>query len=935
MKIRNWMMSLTTVFLGVVVMALIAGGAWPVLAQDGEQGENAEQLTHQVFVPLISSAGQDTQVADTAAAQVVTSDQFEALRHKVSQTGSVMVIVGLASRGGFLPEGDLSSPAAITDQRGAIAQAQQALLSSLAQHKVNAYATYQTVPAIAMKVDAAGLRALRNSLLVTSLKEDIPDAPTLASSTAVIGAPTAWAAGYEGAGQTVAILDTGIDGDHPFFGSRIVAQACFSSAGGTIGVTLCPNGNASQTGSGAAEAQITACNNGSLCKHGSHVAGIAAGDGASFDGVARKTNIIAIQVFTRLNSASDCSPFPAPCVLSYPSDRIAGLDYINATLSANYNVAAANISIGSGNYTNQAQCDADNASEKTAIDNLRSKNIATVIASGNNDLVNGISAPACISTAVAVGATTDADAVASFSNMHAMVDLLAPGVSIDSSIPGGGFDNLQGTSMAAPHVAGAWAILKAVNPVASVSTILSTLQSTGLNVTDTRSGGTVTKPRIRLDQAIIPQVPPAATLISPHGSISDTTPELKWNKVSSSTWYYLWVSDASGNVYAQWYTAATLGCSTASSTVCSITLNMNPGTYRWWVQTWNSTGYGPWSSFLTFTVTSLGATTLVAPSGNISDNTPTFSWQKVSGATWYYLWVNNSSGNIYKQWYPSSSVCGSTTCSVTPISISPGSHRWWVQTYGSGVYGPWSSSLTFTLLNNNPGTVTLYAPSGATTDTTPTFTWSRDSNATWYQIWVSNSAGTKLFSQWYTSAQAGCSSASSTVCFITPGTVSNSSYIFWVQTYGNGLYGPWSAPSYFQVVTVSTQVTEEGMENAMASTTLDDAQAVQQFQILDTDIVAGDTSGMPADTTSPFDATAAAANELDIVEISAPADPFAAITVEMPAGEMAEAPDAASYRSIEMTAPTTENTPPPGTEADNLDGETLDKNLYLPTITNN
>lgn len=69
------------------------------------------------------------------------------------------------------------------------------------------------------------------------------------------------------------------------------------------------------------------------------------------------------------------------------------------------------------------------------------------------------------------------------------LSLLAPGESINSSVPGGGFAFFNGTSMAAPHVAGAWALLKQQTPSASVNTLLSNLQSTGLGVTDTRVAG--------------------------------------------------------------------------------------------------------------------------------------------------------------------------------------------------------------------------------------------------------------------------------------------------------------------------------------------------------------------------------------------------------------------------------------------------------------
>src|SRR5207302_4231107 len=69
-------------------------------------------------------------------------------------------------------------------------------------------------------------------------------------------------------------------------------------------------------------------------------------------------------------------------------------------------------------------------------------------------------------------------------------------------VPRGGFTYLSGTSMATPHVVGAWAVLKQATPGASVSAILGALQETGMPITDTRPGGTVTWPRIRIAAAL-------------------------------------------------------------------------------------------------------------------------------------------------------------------------------------------------------------------------------------------------------------------------------------------------------------------------------------------------------------------------------------------------------------------------------------------------
>ena len=414
-----------------------------------------------------------------------------ALAAKADAAGTVRIIVGLDLE--FTPEGALRSPQAVSDQRLRIGRAQDEVLTGLAGLGAELIASYDFIPFMALAVDATALRSVAALPEVRSIEEDIAVPPSMASSNPVIGSPNAWAAGFTGSGQTVAVLDTGVDKTHPFFSTsdKVVSEACYSTtlASGAA-ASVCPGGsNSTAPGSGVnCPLEIGGCS------HGTHVAGTVAGDdlvGPDF-GVARGASIIAIQVFSYFE---DCS-----CVKSYGSDQILGLQRV-ADLAGSFDIAAVNMSLGGGQY--DANCDADRPSIKAAIDSLRALNIATVIAAGNAGFTDSMGAPACISTAVSVGATDDADNVAGFSNIAPFISLLAPGVAIDSSLPGGDVGTMGGTSMAAPHVAGAWAILRQKAPSLSVADTLAALRSTGTLVDDLRSGGIETDmPRINVDLAL-------------------------------------------------------------------------------------------------------------------------------------------------------------------------------------------------------------------------------------------------------------------------------------------------------------------------------------------------------------------------------------------------------------------------------------------------
>jgi hypothetical protein len=304
--------------------------------------------------------------------------------------------------------------------------------------------------------------------------------------------------------------------------------------------------------------------------------------------------------------------------------------------------------------------------------------------------------------------------------------------------------------------------------------------------------------------------PPKAVLISPSGAISLNPPTYKWNAVPNASYYYLWVSDSADSEKIKiWYKAAEAGCTSGTGT-CSATpsTTIAAGTATWWIQTWNQAGYGPWSDGMSFAVGASipGKATLLSPSGSTQSATPTYTWNAVPSATWYYLWVNDSTttpGKV-KQWYAASEAgCGAGTgnCSVLPsTALAAGAAEWWIQTWNEAGYGPWSDGMRFTVTSAGPpGKATLIAPTGTITNSTPTYSWNAVAGSTWYLLWVNDATVSGKINTWYTAEQAGCGAASG-ICTIKPDiALSNGAAQWWIQTWNASGYGPWSDGMAFVV----------------------------------------------------------------------------------------------------------------------------------------
>ncbi|MFD8009402.1 S8 family serine peptidase [Streptomyces sp. NPDC059762] len=245
-----------------------------------------------------------------------------------------------------------------------------------------------------------------------------------------VRAPEAWAAGYDGTGTKVAVLDTGADADHPDLQGRIVASENF-------------------TDSDSAD---------DFQGHGTHtistVGGSGAASGGKRKGIAPGAGLLNGKVLNDYGSGAT-------------SWIIAGMEW----------AVAQGADVVSMSLGNPSETDCDDPMSAAAEELAQSEGTLFVVAAGNSGpSLNSVSSPGCAPSVLTVGATDRDDSTAWFSSRSPMAneahtlkpEIAAPGVDISAAAAGGrgvyAYQAMSGTSMATPHVAGAAAILKQRHP---------------------------------------------------------------------------------------------------------------------------------------------------------------------------------------------------------------------------------------------------------------------------------------------------------------------------------------------------------------------------------------------------------------------------------------------------------------------------------------
>ncbi|MFH1637270.1 MAG: S8 family serine peptidase [Candidatus Woesearchaeota archaeon] len=328
---------------------------------------------------------------------------------------------------------------------------------------------------LAAEVDASSLEYIRSLPDVKAVYYDRPVQAFLDSSIPHINGYRTQAiqvngVNITGAGQTVCVLDTGINYSHADFGgcsrtSNISDGSCAVVVGGYDYV----NDDADPYD-----------DNG----HGSHVSGIIASQDSTYKGIAPGARIVSMKV---LNAAGGGSA----------SDIISAVQWCVNRRDV-FNISMISMSLGSLNSKFNYHCnDLNDAPERTAIEDAVSKNISVFISAGNEDYTDGISTPACIESAISVGNANDADTLTD--NRGVILDLIAPGVGITATDYDGTHVSFGGTSMSAPHASGLAALIQQYSLLRANRSLNSTelkhkMRFNGFNIYD--SGNYMTFPRI-------------------------------------------------------------------------------------------------------------------------------------------------------------------------------------------------------------------------------------------------------------------------------------------------------------------------------------------------------------------------------------------------------------------------------------------------------
>ena len=546
-----------------------------------------------------------------------------------------------------------------------------------------------------------------------------------------------------GTGETVCIVDTGINSSHSDLTNNIMAEYCYCSNSEGASANCCPNGLSTQN--------LSTDNHG----HGTHVSGIVAANGG-IKGIAPGSKIVLIKA---LNSSGS----------GYYSDIKLGMQWCinNATI---FNISVISLSLGSGLYADYCPDDYLAATINSAI----AKNISVVIATGNDYSATSISSPACVPNATAIGASTKADGIASYSNRNNITDLFAPGSSINSTSVSGRYTIASGTSMATPHAAAAFALVRQFfrlqsGRILTPQEIQNALNNTGKVIYDSSTG--LNFSRIDIFSAInyLDNQLPNVTLLTPSDnalSASNLTLRCNATDIMGIKNITLKIWDIENNIYYN-STNSTSGIFTDYS----VNATLPGGIYKWNCLAYDLNSNPAYaSSNFTIYVGNLSVS-LTSPSNAAITNKSSINFPCLSQTNSYFTLANVT----FYLWNSSDSLINATAQNISGISnsttfeinlSSEGDYRWNCLAFtNNSNYSFAESNYTITY---NLITLTIVSKSQSATITAATINWTTNEQANYtlkYGTTFALSTGTKSSSNLTTSHQETISGLTSSTTY--------------------------------------------------------------------------------------------------------------------------------------------------------------------------
>jgi len=539
-----------------------------------------------------------------------------------------------------------------------------------------------------------------------------------------ISAPEAWSTTTGSAAVVVASIDTGVAYDHPDLAANmwrnpgeIPANGIDDDGNGYIDDVY---GMAAYSGSGDPY---------DIDGHGTHTSGTMAAvgnNGVGVTGVAWQARVMALQSF-------------APDGYIWDDDAITSLDYVvHEKLDYGVNVVAINASWGGAGYDSLLRSAINAAGAAGIVFCTSAGNGGDDDIGDNNDVTPQYPSSYDCSNIISVAASGSTDTLASWSNYGpTSVDLAAPGVSILSTVPGGGYESWGATSMATPHVTGALALCAARYPSETMTqrvrrildhvdakASLSGKMTTGGRLNAAAAVGTaVAAPTVT---SFTPTSGPVGTVVTVTGSGFTGAAAVAFNGAAAS---FSVASDAQ--------ITATVPSGATSGAIAVTTPN------------------GAGVSAASFAVTGTGMSiNITAPTGTSSyavgaDLTVSWTTSSAASSGEFGLWARSPGGG----WYAAKLVPaggGTNFTTLLTLDVPPGGGYEAIVAWRATAGGAWSSWGT------SPGSFTVTGTGLSINVTAPTGSASYPTGASLTVSWTTSSAATSgEFGLWARSPGGG------------------------------------------------------------------------------------------------------------------------------------------------------------------------------------